>query len=77
MDDAHAPMRAESLNELLRAESLNIRRALKESHNMPALYEPADLDQPATAWAGALGPSAAPCSPHSRGAGTHCRCASS
>ena len=50
MDDARVAMRAESLDELLRAESLNIRRALKENHNMPALYEPADLDQPANAW---------------------------
>ena len=43
-------MRAESLSELLRAESFNIRRVLKESHNMQALYEPADPDQPATVW---------------------------
>ena len=43
-------MRAESLNELLRAESLNIRRVLKDHHNMQALYEPADPDQPATVW---------------------------
>ena len=43
-------MRAESLDELLRAESLNIRRVLKESHNVQALYEPADPDQPATVW---------------------------
>ena len=48
MDDV--PMRAESLNELLRAESLNIRRVLKDHHNMQALYEPADPDQPATVW---------------------------